>query len=109
MSNICSLCGSIDNLPFLCHDCKQNYCRKHCAYDKHNCANKNNQLYRYVPESELKKINKCSIELCYDNNTIVNLCSKCNKNYCNKHKSPWHKCIQQKKSRKSIWSIFSLK
>jgi len=104
MSYTCYLdsCRAKESLPFVCNDCNQYFCRKHHPYHKHNCSSRN-KSYRYVPE-DLHEIFLCSVETCYKDDTESSKCIKCKKHYCDRHKYPWHKCINRKKS--SWWTKF---
>jgi predicted nucleic acid binding AN1-type Zn finger protein len=105
MSYTCYLetCQAKESLPFKCQDCNNYFCRKHCSYDKHNCSTQN-KLYRYIPESDLQEILLCSFQGCrYDKDNKSNLCDKCDNNFCNKHRHPWHKCNKSTHKNVSWW------
>lgn len=94
MSFTCSLtsCSCKEMLPFQCNNCKNFYCRKHHAYDKHECISIQTKTSRYVSEQEINIKNKCYFEDCSCVDEL-RLCKECNQIFCKKHISPWHVCI----------------
>lgn len=102
MTYTCNECNNLELLPFLCHDCKKYFCRKHYAFEKHKCINttNNNNNYRYVSESKLREVHLCHFTNC-NNDENTSICENCDKKFCTKHKYPWHKC--DKPNNVSLW------
>ena len=86
IGNNCIICNKLDFLPFSCNKCNKKYCMDHRL---HGCEKLNNNIMN-INKTNNKTNNtkkyKCSQKVCKEKNTISQLCKKCNKYYCIKHR-----------------------
>jgi len=91
IGNFCSICGSLDFVPFVCPHCSKQLCGDHASMPNHSCT----KLETTTLDSPLQKSKseffKCTF--CNISETVDIRCYECGFNFCLSHRFPEsHEC-----------------
>ena len=91
IGNFCSICGSLDFVPFICPHCRKQLCGDHASMPNHECSN----LEENNISSPLKPTDSDFFQctFCNAKETVEIKCRECGFSFCLTHRYPEsHSC-----------------